>query len=319
MNFPSLRGRPAEYASQWTQFKLTSPDVGQGLGSFLKRNRSYLSTVMAYFTPLNERQKDLPEVSPDTLSPQVVACGLWWCGQVYNNTRVINGSLVERSPTASFDLDMIYDSNGDSVSVQTNQTRSDVLRPVDPDGHLFPANDTFIVSQEAQIKLGRFFCNLFNITKSNGNEVYPVFPDADIGLHGIGDVMFKDRNISRTFQNIAASMTEQVRMSNSSFMVAGVAWDNETYVLVRWAWITLPLVVLCMSVVVLIATIRTNGGRKERLWKSSSLALLFHRVHGLQEDDVRVGSTMELDEISKNTNAQLRLNCNDKIEFVKTP
>ncbi|KAF4303461.1 hypothetical protein GTA08_BOTSDO09027 [Botryosphaeria dothidea] len=247
-HFPTKNGRSSENASEWTQVKMTSPDVADGLGNFLKPNRAYLATVLSYSTFFDKGQKRLPEVIPDLLDPKIFACGLYWCGHVYTNSSVINGTLRTTKPSSADNLGMIYDSDGSNIFIQTNETRSDVFCVPEEDRATFPANDTFTVSQTAHLKLSHFFYQLFNITNLS-----------------VSDVIFKDRNITRTFENIAAAMTEQVRVSKSSYRVKGLAWENEMYVLVQWEWMTLPLAVLVMSVAHLVTIIAANGARPERI------------------------------------------------------
>ncbi|EKG10176.1 hypothetical protein MPH_12776 [Macrophomina phaseolina MS6] len=299
IHFPLENSRPAEDASEWTQIKMISPDVDEWLGSFLERNRTYLATVLSYSTFFDQRQKRVPSVTPELLSPEIFACGLYWCGQVYNNVSVVNGTLRSAGVFASYDLGMMYHSDGSRVAIQTNRTRSDVFRVSEDDRASFPANDTFTVSESAHIRLSDFFYQLFNITKLGGNEDFPVFPDIEQGLYGISDAIFKNKNITKTFENIATAMTEQVRVSNSSFGVSGLAWSNETYVNVRWAWMTLPLAVLVMSAAHLACTIITNGARGQRIWKSSSLALLFHGLNRWSPDELKLENIQEMESAAR--------------------
>lgn len=315
IHFPSENGRSSENASEWTQVKMTSPDVADGLGNLLKPNRTYLATVLSYSTFFDKGQKRLPEVTPDLLDPKVFACGLYWCGHVYTNSSVINGTLRTTKPSSAYNLGMIYDSDGSNIFIQTNETRSDVFRVPEEDRATFPANDTFTVSQTAHLKLSHFFYQLFNITNLSGNEDFSVFPEREQGLYGISDVIFKDRNITQTFENNAAAMTEQVRVSNSSYRVKGLAWENETYVLVRWEWMTLPLAVLVMSVAYLVTTIAANGARRERIWKSSSLALLYHGLNGWSHEDLRAENVQDMNKMAKKMKAQLTYDSERNLEF----
>lgn len=88
--------------------------------------------------------------------------------------------------------------------------------------------------------------------------------------------------VQDTFARLAQSLTTWVRTSQNSSVdlgmgeAVGTIWRSETVVKVRWAWLSLPCVLLAGTSVVLGFTIM--GTRKKQLgvWKSSSLALLFH-------------------------------------------
>jgi hypothetical protein len=81
---------------------------------------------------------------------------------------------------------------------------------------------------------------------------------------------------------LATALTNAVR-SSSSETVIGQAFDREIYVQVRWAWITLPLLIVLLTLVFLFATIMKTSKEKEDvgIWKTSAVATL---VHGLPEE-----------------------------------
>lgn len=78
---------------------------------------------------------------------------------------------------------------------------------------------------------------------------------------------------------------------------SGQAWRRETYIEVRWVFLTLPLVVLVVTLALLCAAVWRSWGRGARVWKSSSLALLFHDVYV----DMLVASASAADESRDNS------------------
>ena len=63
-------------------------------------------------------------------------------------------------------------------------------------------------------------------------------------------------NVSSHIENLANSMTHSLRVnSNSTAIISGVAYAPETFVEVRWGWVSLPIVLLVMSFIFLVATI----------------------------------------------------------------
>ncbi|KAF2830654.1 hypothetical protein CC86DRAFT_463914 [Ophiobolus disseminans] len=85
-------------------------------------------------------------------------------------------------------------------------------------------------------------------------------------------------NVTRHLERLADSVTNVVRSSSSSEMVLGKAWDNEVYVNVRWAWMSLPLGLLVFSFVFLLATVIKSATEKDQvsIRKNSAIATLLY-------------------------------------------
>ncbi|KAJ5415595.1 hypothetical protein N7465_004290 [Penicillium sp. CMV-2018d] len=84
-------------------------------------------------------------------------------------------------------------------------------------------------------------------------------------------------DINSLFESLASSLTTHARSKVCDGTIDGVAWTNQSFVNVRWPWMSLPIALVVLTVVFLVATvIRT---RHQYIWKSSPLALLFSDVH----------------------------------------
>ncbi|EAT86306.2 hypothetical protein SNOG_06475 [Parastagonospora nodorum SN15] len=70
-------------------------------------------------------------------------------------------------------------------------------------------------------------------------------------------------NITQHMDRLVEAMTNVIRSSSSSELITGDAFDNEVYVRVRWAWLSLPLGLLLISCVFLLATVIKSGIEKE--------------------------------------------------------
>ncbi|KAF2261019.1 hypothetical protein CC78DRAFT_608859 [Lojkania enalia] len=90
-------------------------------------------------------------------------------------------------------------------------------------------------------------------------------------------------NVTRHVENLATALTNVIRSSSSNQTVTGNAYDRETYVSVRWAWLSLPLTLLFMSFIFLIATVMKSSREKGEvgIWKTSAVATL---LYGLPDD-----------------------------------
>ena len=91
---------------------------------------------------------------------------------------------------------------------------------------------------------------------------------------------------------LAKSMSTHLRDTSSggSNQVVGNSYTTESYITVRWPWLTLPAaVVVLVTTFALVLMVETRRTRT-RLWKNSMLALLFHgfddatRQRALAED-----------------------------------
>jgi hypothetical protein len=76
---------------------------------------------------------------------------------------------------------------------------------------------------------------------------------------------------------IAASITNSIRRKNNGTELAyGDAWTPQTFVRIRWVWITLPAVLLIFSFAFLVGTIAKSARQNVSIWKTSALAILLH-------------------------------------------
>jgi hypothetical protein len=102
-------------------------------------------------------------------------------------------------------------------------------------------------------------------------------------------------NITRHMERLASAMTSVIRSSDeSNHMLEGEAYNKESFVSVRWEWLTLPLGLLCISFVFLAATVAKSAVEIDRLgvYKSSAYATLLYGLSDeLQQKITRSGST----------------------------
>lgn len=92
-------------------------------------------------------------------------------------------------------------------------------------------------------------------------------------------------NVSRHMERLAEAMTNVVRSAGSREMLQGESFGRETYVDVRWEWLTLPLGLLGLSFVFLTATIFKSALEKEQVGvlKNSAILTLLYGV----SDEIR--------------------------------
>jgi hypothetical protein len=88
--------------------------------------------------------------------------------------------------------------------------------------------------------------------------------------------------INTLFESMASALTTHARSKVCNSIKNGTAWTMESYVHVRWLWMILPIALVVLSLVFLIITVFHT--RKQYIWKSSPLALLFSdlRIDGAE-------------------------------------
>jgi hypothetical protein len=86
-------------------------------------------------------------------------------------------------------------------------------------------------------------------------------------------------NVTRHLERMATAITDAIRSSTSMEMVQGVAYSKETFVSIRWAWLSFPLLLLLLSLVFLVATImKTSGNGGTAVWKTSAMPTLIYSL-----------------------------------------
>lgn len=111
--------------------------------------------------------------------------------------------------------------------------------------------------------------------------------------------------ISGIFDQVTSSMTSQL-LRRGGELAQGLTSQDVVYIRVRWVWLILPLVVQFLGGVALVVTIIGRERTKNvPLWKSSTLAVLYHSVdeHGALVACVK--DPGQLDKIGKTVQAVL--------------
>ena len=100
---------------------------------------------------------------------------------------------------------------------------------------------------------------------------------------------------NRTMENIATSVTNQMRLAASNSKSAeGQVWWSEICVEVQWRWLTLHaiLVFLCFAFLIL-TMLSSSRYAKGKLWKSSPLALVFHGLDQPMAEKIGAAGVVE--------------------------
>jgi hypothetical protein len=127
---------------------------------------------------------------------------------------------------------------------------------------------------------GEYITGFGDGTQDGGGDVYPV------GSNIMDSLL--ERGLSGLSSTMAAAINNGwYALSQNN--VTGSYMDSETLIQVRWEWLLLPVTLNVLGYIVLYSVIRTSKktGQKQ-LWKSSTLASLYHGL-----DQTRITSVAE--------------------------
>ncbi|KAH9864229.1 hypothetical protein J1614_010163 [Plenodomus biglobosus] len=85
-------------------------------------------------------------------------------------------------------------------------------------------------------------------------------------------------NVTRHMERLTEALSNTIRSAPGNEMIYGEAYDRETYVSVRWPWMTLPLGLLIISFIFLLATVVKSASEKDQVGirKNSAIATLLY-------------------------------------------
>jgi hypothetical protein len=140
---------------------------------------------------------------------------------------------------------------------------------------------------------------IFGVVNDGTNYLRTLYRDGNITLDTVNEL----------FGDLAASMTSIIRTNpadNQTQPVHGTVWYAKTCIGVNWAWISYPAVMIGLCAVFLVLVhIESRDVDSQRLWKSSTLAMLFCE---LDEEVVAAARPLQRDvmgDAAKTTGMQL--------------
>ncbi|KAI0413932.1 hypothetical protein F5X98DRAFT_378208 [Xylaria grammica] len=146
-----------------------------------------------------------------------------------------------------------------------------------------------------------------------------------VGLD-IGLFLYSTQDLEMVFRNVATQASNIIRISGgenaNTTAVEGVAFRAETFIEVRWGWVSLPVIETLLAIILLVATMMVTRKSQQPLLKSSANALLFHGLGGWTAADtartVKGKETLgALDDISKSLEVRFQGNGRDGLQFVR--
>ena len=231
-------------------------------------------------------------------------CKMYWCVNTYNSSVYKN----------TFEEFLVA-----SKPMSTNLTGAGNWNQL---GFYYKANDTtYVVADGVQASIqGYLEAAIFpNGTALLSTSHYNMAYSSDIIsrlFHAAAPTWLYDDHIGQYTQgianlmdNIAQTMTTNVRTTSSGSGPSfdGIAWEELTYIHVRWAWLALPLALDLLAMVFLLGVIIQSIRTKTEPWKSSQLVTIF-RGSSLRDltDFGSPGGLVEMNNVAKTVKISLQ-------------
>ena len=108
-----------------------------------------------------------------------------------------------------------------------------------------------------------------NVVPLTNNSATPPSPEVE--------VFYNSTNLTDTLANVATAMSHSMRQyADGSPRAQGSVGIEQTKVVIRWAWLSLPLGIIILGILFLGITAWKTRRMQLPLWKAEQLPLLFH-------------------------------------------
>lgn len=244
------------------------------------------STIMKLIFMGTESQSGLA----GDLVPWATQCTLSACVQTLS-ARVTNGELSENITHST--------SNTSVPTGGAPATLEPILIGSNAQG---PGTPPFLISMEAMLGMRTWFGELFANGSASRNDRFinqtiatgdSVLVNLTVGISS-GQTFF-DTDIVQAFywnyyeyaggidmlmRDLAVSVSVAFRTFTGGVEVGGAALAVESFVHVRWGFVSVPVLAVVLTAGFLGAAVWRSWRCGARLWKSSALAMLFHGLDG---------------------------------------
>jgi hypothetical protein len=220
-------------------------------------------------------------------TPTAHECVISWCAKTLNSTyaegvytedithTVVNSS-VGSSPWQAHEL---FDDDGISLGIDFEYVENVII--------VGGKGEQYEIDNLTHVLTLSIFDDIFPSTYTVVNSTY----DADSMLRdeqyltqkiitrNLTYNPFVYDNVTEQMDNLAIALTNQMRSApKNTEEITGPAFDLESYVDVRWAWLSLPLGLLAITFVFLVGTIIRSSTELEHVgvWKTSAIATLLY-------------------------------------------
>lgn len=258
---------PAPSAARF--YTLLNASVDVGFLSFGSDNTAPPDGLIARFGILrlgNGDESDAGSFMPD--EGRVEECKISWCKSTYSSSSTFaNGTRLVHIESEPLNYEGIRESRYGMLADKKRDSYYSV-NLIDVSG------------------VGKMLERLFTTSLATEQTQVP----QDDGGFSLAPRLYGTQNISSLFDDLASSMTAQLRVKQNTTLIEGQAWRSETYIYVYWPWLTLPAIIAVSAATLLAVTASVNARQKGELWRSSVLPFIFIG-RGWGVDDISTSTT----------------------------
>ncbi|KAI1407292.1 hypothetical protein F5Y13DRAFT_206507 [Hypoxylon sp. FL1857] len=228
------------------------------------------------------------------------ACALYHCVQTCTGSTTNAQAVVEVHNQWT---NTSMDASGETTDIRMTPSRENLHIP----SHAEYNRTTYHVPARVARLIKEFFRSQLvgNITatavKSPDNQtITDIHPALDTSVYLVNPLAFATftyvgGQVSLLYDSISTAMTLYYRtlQENANYSVIGYTNNAVPVVQVRWYWISLPLLMYVLSLILAVLTLRFDQPLAPG-WKNSSLAVLFHGLNKIERfSEVRTLAEME--------------------------
>ncbi|OAX81902.1 hypothetical protein ACJ72_03756 [Emergomyces africanus] len=274
---------------------IVNPYDGQHFLSYYPTNRWQFRGYYQPLFALGWLEIDYSTLTNTTPVARAMECMFTYCLERYNVSVAAGVSIIKTEPV--------------HVASMHQQSGWNVTEP------LLPINDkeratTFIVDYNAGHALwnGLILNLLGNATTSPESTDFFIPSNTFIGIARTID------DKAHMMNTIARSLTNSLLQPSNQTMT-GVVGVPEKFIQVRWGWIALPTFIVIITMLFLCLVILGTKRHEVEIWKSSSLALLYHGLEKPVKDNAQFNRVSDMTRNAANVRVRLATSAADVWEL----
>ncbi|CAI7572678.1 unnamed protein product [Penicillium glandicola] len=257
-------------------------------------NMNYLLNSTAYYPLVSLDTTDLAVilnftaitssgygVPPDASATE---CALYYCVKTYRG-RVSGGLFTETVTSAAGTSNYSLSTSGKNIAITPDTCYVNGTRQINTNS----AGCTYNVNWLSSLAMSNSVSPLLNGTGSLFVSNRPDWSSDTIeALYG---TYGNYTEIKAVFNSLASSLSIHARSKVCDSTKSGVAWTTHPFVHVRWLWMIFPVVLVILSLLFLILTMIHT--RRQHIWKSSPLVLLFSDLRVDSSESLKLDPTLK--------------------------
>ena len=133
-----------------------------------------------------------------------------------------------------------------------------------------------------------------------------------------GELLYSvnDGNLSKDLMDIASSMTSLIRQGPDTTRLTGTVLTSETYIKLHWQWLIFPAAMVLLAILFFLAVVLFSAANHRVVWKSSTLALLYHGLSGII-DSPSTSKTSDLKDAARSVQVLLEEDENGELKLIR--